>query len=514
MSRPLGLMIRAVLGTLGVLTLLTAGLTWGCKDQVVVTCKSNEAFDPQRGVCYPCPAGYKVDKKTATCVVDTTFVDVQPADITVEEVVETVDVVAEWVPDDNLAEVAFETVEIPDLVEVKDIAPTGEVGSSCTKDTDCFTGLTCYFWSGGYCIEPDCVNDQDCPAGSSCLPLLENSQACFDACESDAECRSGYACKGLVDQYGITRKICHPLSGDDLPLGSACLGPEDCAGSLGCVPLGPAQMCTVTGCGDQSPCPEGSSCTIRGTFTLCLPDCAQDSDCAPAFLGKVACLEVSDVTGHDVLVCTSAATGLEVGELCYANEDCETSYCHLVVKGVCSDTGDTCGADGDCPQGFCVQSAANQRGICSKICGQDSPCPAGSYCVLLSGDPLCVPQCTEFGYPCGPTGLGMECTYGLIYYPQVQSGKTACVRIPAGDPGSVCDGAGDCVGDGECYLGAQGAGYCYDQCYSPLDCSFGTTCVLDVGECHRICRTVVDCPSGFECLTNPYSSESICDLSI
>ncbi len=504
----------AVLLLVGVLFLgMTAGS--GCTEQRVVTCRSNEAYDARRGVCYPCPAGYKVDRGTATCVVnphykpDTKGGDVVPE---IRPDVPDPDTGPDDVPDVEVMQPDLPPVEI--VPDVPVIPPDGLVGSSCNMDMDCIGGLSCFDWPGGYCIRPDCKTDSDCPDQSVCLPLLQNSQACFKSCDAGKPCRSGYACKGIVDQFGVTRSICHPVSGQNRPLGAVCSDPGDCQGSLGCVPVGSARMCTRTGCSNFEPCPDGSQCVIRGTFTLCLPDCEDTGDCDPGFLGKISCQDTATLLGPRKKVCTSAATGLGLGQLCYAGEDCESSYCHLVVRGQCSDNSGLCGSDGDCQQGFCVLSVTNQKGVCSQGCGAGSPCPADFSCVMVSSDAVCMSVCTNQGGPCGPTGLGMTCRFGLLYYPHVSSGKYACVRIPSGESGTSCKGSNDCLGAGQCYVGPQAVGYCYHSCFSSQDCPFGSGCLMDRGECWRMCKGDGECPAGFRCLSHPGASDTVCDLPL
>lgn len=488
-------------------------LATACPQKKVITCKANEAFDPVKGVCYPCPAGTKVDKKTASCVPDNSVVDVVEVDTFVPDVVddEGKDVVDLT---DGLSDMDTEEsdgVVAPDEVAAE-IVPSGAIGSACNMDGNCIGDWTCFDWPGGYCIQSDCSDEKDCPENTHCLPLLENSQACFQECSSMAECRDGYGCKGLTGIDGITQYICHPLGTQNLPLGSPCTGPAVCAGELGCVSLGPASMCTLTGCSSSDPCPEGATCTIRGDFTLCLPDCETTADCDPSFDGDVVCQEMEDIDGKDKMLCGSALTGLPLGSECYANEDCQSGYCHLLVIGQCSDTGSLCGSDGDCQQGFCIEKQVHHRGVCSAYCGSGVPCEGGAYCVLTEEGPLCMLQCEDFGASCGPTGLDMTCRYGLIFYPQVPSGKAACVKIKSGEPGTLCDANVDCLSGGECFHLDGEDGYCINSCWSNTDCPFGTACVTEEAVCRRVCKSNLDCPDGFSCRSDTGSSENLCLL--
>jgi hypothetical protein len=83
------------------------------------------------------------------------------------------------------------------------------VGAACTTALDCgavngscITGLP-----GGYCVAPGCGDDVPCGAGAACVPF-SGSKACLDICESNADCRGGYACRQASDS---AMKVCTVL---------------------------------------------------------------------------------------------------------------------------------------------------------------------------------------------------------------------------------------------------------------------------------------------------------------
>ena len=486
---------------------------WGCGSVKEVTCHPGEAYDSQKGECYKCPPGTYVDYKTASCV------SLPKEDVESDKVVPPKDLVDESDVAEGKDQDPVETAGDLD-VEPQDLLPdiaggSGAVGAACAMDLHCQDGLTCFDWPGGYCVSPNCTEDSSCPAGSHCLPLMENGAACFQGCEADEDCRPGYGCKGIPMLSGATRYVCHPAKGEGLQLGEACTGHSECEGSLACIPLGPTSVCASTGCSGFSPCPEGSSCVLWGVLTLCLPQCAAPEDCAPFGDAEVfGCLEMEDVTGADTQVCSIVQSGNVIGQQCYYGTECETGHCHVLIYGKCSDTLALCGSDHDCDQGLCVGEPAVQTGVCSKPCGPGDSCKAGSLCVVTTEGPRCMAECNEYAAPCGPPGFSMKCIYGTLHYPAAPSGKYACVKNPGGSGGASCSQDGQCA-SGTCY-GAEGSpsGYCATACAMSSDCPFGTQCqdsTLVAGQslCTRICFSDLDCSSGFSC-KNTFVSEKAC----
>lgn len=502
---------RCLLAALGVV-LLSGG---GCKDRKVVTCKPNEAYDPQLGECYECPKGTKVDYSSATCV-PSGLPDGGGSADGGKDTVEA-DEVESPPPDGGPGADADQKDENgeEDLAD-GETAPGGEIGAACDMDSDCLEGLSCFEWDGGYCIAVPCGSAEECPGGSHCLPLLENGAACFDDCESDQECREGYGCKAIPMMTGETHLVCHPAPAEGLALGEVCDDHEQCVGDLACIGLGPVKMCTRTGCSTFSPCPDGSSCIPRGVLTLCLPDCETPEECVALGSELLECQEEEDVQEKDVTVCGPASFGLPIGNLCYFGTECETGYCHLLIAGKCSDlNANECGTDHDCEEGVCLSDPSVQKGVCSKPCGPGESCGDGSFCVQTGGLPLCLAECNNYAEACGPEGFQMYCTYGAIHYPQAPNGKYCCSKPPGGDGGSKCTKDGECS-SGTCYAPEGVEGYCATGCTTDDECPFGTQCQQDSlypGElrCTRLCFSDIDCTPGFSC-KNTFYSEKACVL--
>jgi len=510
MESKLGLSsIRLPKFLLCILTIAAAGLLTGCKPREV-TCNYDEAYNDETGECYRCPKGTKVDYQTATCV-----------PIGTEDIIDPDSAEGDASPPDVILP-PDETDRVdtgPDVQEAQeqrggDSAPGGSTGAACKMDADCFGGGLCFDWPGGYCISPDCQSDDDCPEGSFCLPLLDNGQACFDACLADSECRSGYGCKGVPTLQGEPKFICHPIGEEKKGLGTQCAEHSECDGSLACVSLGPASMCTRTGCSTFDPCPSSSECMIWGMMTLCLPTCGMTEDCADIASDQFTCQEMDNIEGEDVSVCSPMQQGLPIGELCFFSTECSTGYCHLLISGKCSGANNyECGSDGECDEGLCITDRSVQKGVCAKPCGPGDGCPGGAYCVMTDKGPFCMSACDNYSEECGPVGFSMFCTYGKLYYPAAPSGKYACSKSFAGDAGAPCKAPGDCI-SGTCYGADLESGYCATECVTDNECPFGSLCQPDTlvsgqAYCTRICYSDLDCMAGFSC-KNTYYSEKAC----
>lgn len=504
--------VRGLLGTVALcVTLLVAA---NCRTQKVVTCDGNQGYNPKLGQCYDCPEGTKADHKSATCV------SVPVADIFDSGDTSTLDLPDLAPADEGTRDEDVPGPEVGDLdlnKQKADVVPAGAVGAKCNMDAECDEGLSCFDWPGGYCVQLDCMVQEDCAEGTACLPLLYNGQACFDGCEVDQNCRPGYGCKAITTLQGEARQVCHPVSESNRPLGESCEGHEQCSGSLSCVPMGPQSVCTQGACSAFSPCPEGAACIPWGVLTLCLPNCIDTPGCIEmAGSSAFTCQEMEDVMEVDQMVCSPAQQGLGMGELCFFATECASGYCLLMISGKCSGPiGEECGADAECDQGLCIGNPSVQKGVCSSPCGPGDLCPEGALCGTTGDGPLCLSTCTEYGEACGPEGFGMTCTYGTLFYPPAPSGKYACAKPRGGEAGTSCKNEGDCV-NGICYGESEGDGICATTCFTNNDCAFGSQCLTDAlvaGQtyCTRICFHDLDCPAGFSC-KNTFSQEKACLL--
>lgn len=86
------------------------------------------------------------------------------------------------------------------------------VGSPCTVNGDCDVGLNCNTTApGGLCTHGcsfEGASLSECPAGSICSNIGNNTQVCVTTCTAANECREKYECNGTT---GSTVKACRPI---------------------------------------------------------------------------------------------------------------------------------------------------------------------------------------------------------------------------------------------------------------------------------------------------------------
>ncbi len=88
------------------------------------------------------------------------------------------------------------------------------VGNSCTVDSDCDRGQSCFLdgFPGGFCTK-GCVQEgvtTDCPMGMVCTrnTAAKPTLICSTACTDDAQCRGGaYLCREVRSS---SQKACAP----------------------------------------------------------------------------------------------------------------------------------------------------------------------------------------------------------------------------------------------------------------------------------------------------------------
>ncbi|MDX9720077.1 MAG: M43 family zinc metalloprotease [Myxococcota bacterium] len=182
----------------------------------------------------------------------------------------------------------------------------GSIGSSCTRDDDCGSNLTCMTnYVFGYCSRA-CSSDADC-SGGICNDIGGGVLRCLASCDNNAQCRFGYSCVNLG-----SGGVCNPAEGGN-PVrnptgaadGAACSRDIDCLGGT-CILSDdfPAGYCTTSSC-DVVGCASGSSatCVNLDREAVCFANCNESTDCREGYR------------------CTSLDTG---GKVCYALSAIET----------------------------------------------------------------------------------------------------------------------------------------------------------------------------------------------
>lgn len=175
------------------------------------------------------------------------------------------------------------------------------VGSvTVTTETSCATSLDCPLdrvCNAGACV-PRACSGATCPTMHVCPtagPRATPSE-CGASCTANSGCRSGEACKWLVEGRYCGRTS----SGAN---GAACTTFADCGGQRGCVPW-PGGTCARIGCRTNADCESDTFCIQREgeAFSVCARSC-WDGDSVCRLGAGYACDIVEDRAGELQLAC-------------------------------------------------------------------------------------------------------------------------------------------------------------------------------------------------------------------
>ncbi len=271
--------------------------------------------------------------------------------------------------------------------------PTGE----CTSDLECGPDQFCAFYActdcacpdnepcdceagcWGYCKAKDpvvvCLEDGDCPKGSSCQcvydPTCVECDGCLNqcvpdapmGCTSDDQCADGEICVIGLCPPCLPDEPCPPCTGSCQPdwSGGQCNTDADCAEGSSCQ------------CMPDPNCPACAVCVFQ-----CVPDapqgCTSDAECGDgAFCDMSACgawfIPCDPATGCGG--CEGVCTPKETPKACTWNGECAPGQkCEFTEP--CTDDGICHGQCVDTQPGECVVS-----GCSGEICAaeaMDSPC--------------------------------------------------------------------------------------------------------------------------------------------
>lgn len=259
-------------------------------------------------------------------------------------------------------------------VTVDSGVPTGRLGDTCARDSDCnhvpltnsgkayckktsVPGNTSY--QGGYCTRYCTSNSKgDCGAGNFCSwwmgPTGEAENICYKGCADTSECRAGYSCEDL-GWSGSPMNSCIPLLADggfaefDAGPGTAARAAGPCTVDGQCGPA-PYFSCVpeTEPDGGHNPFP-GGTCYGDCSYTISDTWCGDAGICLPTLAGT---------TAHGSLV------GWICNEQCTpgaATNTCRTGY-------VCDDWGSGIGT--------CTPDCRTTANACSQgySCGDAGTC--------------------------------------------------------------------------------------------------------------------------------------------
>ena len=431
----------------------------------------------------------------------------------------------------------------------------GTVGVACGSEADCTAPTDiCLsdpdFLPGGYCSRA-CVDDSECPGGSTCVQLGGGEAYCMLSCDpasTERQCRAGYGCAsgavlppvcvaGCSDATDCGEgQMCDPSGGfigagtcfdPASATGDACADDGECPAGHTCYsePLAgwPGGSCLGTdGCDPASGmgCAMGAACVPVTGGGICADSCTTDADCraeytcraVTGFPGRSYCAPgcASDAECTDGRVCNVALgtcapefDEAQLGGQCNTRtgEGCVGGTC--LAEGTagypgsyCAYQGCTVGDAASCPAGGVCSPTSDGRGVCLDGCAADTDCRAAYACrpadpTNAASPTACVPACT---------GAMGECSARAMRVCNVGTGLCGAAFM-AGNLGEPCASAAECPG-GRCHTEtAEGwpAGTCaLVGCRlsgegPAVECPMGSTCVDDgsgypeIGECLESC---------------------------
>lgn len=386
-------------------------------------------------------------------------------------------------------------------------AAAGEVGDTCTADTDCAHNLCL----DGICSAP-CASSGDCSAGANftcglgAVPLdsgqSSSGQICLPPryCTQQRECLVGESCQ--IDRTnGVA--FC------DAPTGSSTLG----------------ERCT-----QDSQCAE-NLCFEDRYRTICTQPCERDGDCVKQGY-ECAAQDLLDDDGesHSVKICV-----LKTPSNCTSDESCATgTSCAIVadptsgelqqgcLPTVGKENGERCTQDEECASLACLD------GTCSAPCADHAQCGEGQLClqseVQQSGATADFEMCvTPPDERCDQTG---ECSddVRMCNALRMTSSNPSRYEVSCGMPsssgqkslGAGCQAANECRSD-FCLNGVS------DEC--SVACTKDSQCLADqactelffnpegdgVSFCMATCKTNTDC-ADLDYSSGQNSIEHICDV--
>jgi hypothetical protein len=372
-------------------------------------------------------------------------------------------------------------------------------GASCTKDTDCPTGVACDT-AEGQCTPNDTVISQLC--GQACVPDPFSSGT-GKTCLSNSDCNPGVECIGNkcnISKQKYCANVCNSGAGN------ICSSSEDCSPGIECV----RGKCRE--CGDF-PCYNG----------VCLTNTRQLVGSNPLIFGNCKCYGRPCSSDAECVglcqdgICVGERTALDINGL----PVCVVDECGIGGKFVPYDIPPYAYGTCQCAPGYefngltCVWSNSNseqprEQG-CLLGCGGRGTCAVNSICQCdpgWRGDKLCKRFSCDAG--CGPPSQG-QCI-----------GPNECVCQPqwkhANNPS--CSSDSDCADRGKngniakcVFPTGKTEGYCCvpnadGECVATDDSNM--PCTVPNCGCSEPTCTQPSCLNGGSCERDPLNNAIRC----
>ncbi len=208
-------------------------------------------------------------------------------------------------------------------------------GAPCERNDDCASG-SCLLTGEPFCTQ-ECADDCACPAGATCRRVDDALSVCAPG---ENRCPSA-----LPDGGGAPSDVGSPPvdAGPDTEgrgPGEPCTTSSECDDVLSAGGTGPSPeymtvpqqcfseasagipggICSMTDCVTnfrRDPCPSETNCTNFRSWSLCLPECEDDSDCRDGWVCR------PDMDRWDSVCWLSCArTGCADGLVCKSDGSC------------------------------------------------------------------------------------------------------------------------------------------------------------------------------------------------
>ena len=192
---------------------------------------------------------------------------------------------------DSESEPDSEPRPAPDPDPPARVEPVGEpAGAACETDDDCASGLCLDddAFPGGACTTYHCDEGVCADADAVCV-AVEGVPMCMAGCNTDYDCRDGYACRadGLDGGFACVPALT-PTNRVD---GTLCERDEQCAGG-GCLTDWPGGYCTTVDCRTFEDCARGDDgdefnnrCFVAGRGeNFCVRLCEGADDCRAGYV--------------------------------------------------------------------------------------------------------------------------------------------------------------------------------------------------------------------------------------
>jgi len=332
----------------------------------------------------------------------------------------------------------------------------------CIREENCETlSLKCPECLNGFCVDPECCDDSDCPENFTCVD--GECQGCLvdDDCADNEYCDNGECKLGCRDNDITTcampcsecvNHVCHDPE---------CCKDPDCKDAEYCT----ANNICEPGCRDNDISTCTMDCSTCVNHVCNNPECCTDPDCKDAEYCTVDNICETGCRDNDISTCTM---------------DCSTCVNH-----VCNNP--ECCVDPDCKdEEFCTVD-----NICQDGCNEDSDCTGCSTCDMsinqCTNPECCVDDDCKAGWTCEDNKCTPEC---LV--------DQDCIDLDEHKP--ICTENNECIpGCREDLQCPDVANVCDISSYTNCDYCNMNGSTNGIGTCDDGCADNINCPEDMSC---------------